>query len=123
MEKILLYVPLLKWYLSYGLKVTAIHKYLKYEPGKPFEWFPEEVSQARHDGDDNSALKQLGDTFKLKGSLFCGKMIEDLVKRKRTTFTTNEDLADKSSGLLSLRPWKKFMAHLRSIDEIVRLEL
>ena len=27
--KTLLYLPMLKWYLSHGLKVTAIHKYLK----------------------------------------------------------------------------------------------
>ena len=50
-EKILLYTPLLKWHLSHGLKVTIIHKYLKFESGKPFEWFPEEVSQARQNGD------------------------------------------------------------------------
>ena len=80
MEKILLYVPLLKWYLSHSLKVTAIHKYLKYDLGKPFEWFLEEVSQVRQDGDNNLALKQLGDTFKLRGNAFYEKMIEDLMK-------------------------------------------
>ena len=96
MKKILLYMPLLKWYLSHGLKVTTIHKYLNYKPGKPFEWFPEEVSQVRHYGNYNTALKQLGDTFKLKGNSFYGKMIEDLMKHKRMTFTTNEDLVDKS---------------------------
>ena len=47
MENIFRYAPLLKWYLSHGLKVTAIHKYLKSEPGKPFKWFSKEVSQIR----------------------------------------------------------------------------
>ena len=46
-SKILLYTLMLKWYLSHGLKVTAIHKCLKYESGKPFSWFPKEVSKAR----------------------------------------------------------------------------
>ena len=42
-EEILLYSPLLKWYLRHGLKVSAIHTYLTCNPGKPFEWFCEEV--------------------------------------------------------------------------------
>ena len=92
----LLYTPLSQWYLSYSLKVTAIYKYLEYEHRKPFKWFCKEVSQARHNDNDNSALKQLRDTFKLKGNSFYGKMTEDLVKHKIMTFTTNEDLVDQS---------------------------
>ena len=34
--EILLYTPMLKRYLEHDLKVIAIHKYLKYESGKPF---------------------------------------------------------------------------------------
>ena len=94
--KILLSTPMLKWYLSPGFKVTAIHKYIKYKSGKPFSWFPKEVSKARHDGDNDPALKQLGDTYKLKGNSFYGKMIGDLMKHQRITFTTNEDLVDQS---------------------------
>ena len=48
-NKILLYTPMLKWYLNHGLEVTAIHKYLKYTSGRPFEWFPEEVSNTQRD--------------------------------------------------------------------------
>ena len=36
-SKILLYTPLLKWYLKHGLKVTAYHELLKYQPGRPFD--------------------------------------------------------------------------------------
>ena len=95
-KKILLYTPLLKWYLEHGLKVTGIYKYLSYTPGKPFSLFPEEVSSARRNGDENPALKPLGDTFKLKGNSFYGKMIEDLTKHMRVTFTRNEDSVDKA---------------------------
>ena len=38
-EKILLYSPLLKWYLNHGLQITKIHKYISYTPGRPFKWF------------------------------------------------------------------------------------
>ena len=48
-KRILLYMPMLRWYLSHGLKVTLIHNYLKYESGKPFNWFSKEVSKARRD--------------------------------------------------------------------------
>ena len=47
-------------------------------------------------GDSNLALKQLGDTHKLKRNSFYGKMIEDLMKHVKTTFTTNEELVDES---------------------------
>ena len=87
---------MLKWYLNHGLKVTGIYKYLKYKSSRPFSWFPEEVSSARRDGDSNPALKRLGDTKKLKGNSFCVKLIEDLIKHMKTTFTSKEDLADQS---------------------------
>ena len=43
-ENILLYMPVLKWYLNHGLKVTGIYEYLKYKPSRPFGWFLEEFS-------------------------------------------------------------------------------
>ena len=52
-EKILIYSPLLKWYLNHGLQVTKIHRYISYTSGRPFKWFPEEVSSARRDADND----------------------------------------------------------------------
>ena len=101
-EKILLYSPLLKWYLNHGLQVTKIHRYISYTSGRPFKWFPEEVSSARRDADQDKnkgeageARKQLGDTAKLKGNSFYGKMIENLEKHISTKFTRDEKLIDK----------------------------
>ena len=93
-EKILLYSPLLKWYLNHGLQVTKIYKYISYTPGRPFKWFPEEVSSARRAADNDKNKKQLGDTAKLKGNSFYGKMIENLEKHISTKFTTDEKLID-----------------------------
>ena len=89
-EKILLYSPLLKWYLNHGLQVTKIHKYISYTSGRPFKWFPEEVSGARRAADQDKNKKQLGDTAKLKGNSFYRKMIENLEKHMNTKFTTDE---------------------------------
>ena len=94
-EKILLYSPLLKWYLNHGLQVTKIHKYISYTSGRPFKWFPEEVSGARRAADQDKNKRQLGDTAKLKGNSFYGKMIENLEKHISTKFTTDENLIDK----------------------------
>ena len=35
-KKILLYTPLIKWYLEHGLRITAIRQLVEHEPGKPF---------------------------------------------------------------------------------------
>ena len=94
-EKILLYSPLLKWYLNHGLQVTKIHRYISYTSSRPFAWFPEEVSSARRDADNDKNKKQLGDTAKLKGNSFYGKMIENLEKHMTTKFTRDEKLIDK----------------------------
>ena len=94
-EKILLYSPLLKWYLNHGLQVTKIHRYISYTSGRPFKWFPEDVSSARRAADQDKNKKQLGDTAKLKGNSFYGKMIENLEKHMNTKFTTDEKLIDK----------------------------
>ena len=94
-EKILLYSPLLKWYLNHGLQVTKIHRYISFTSSRPFKWFPEEVSSARRAADQDKNKKQLGDTAKLKGNSFYGKMIENLEKHITTKFTADEKLIDK----------------------------
>ena len=33
-------MSLIKWYLRHGLRLTAVHQLVEYEPGKPFSWFP-----------------------------------------------------------------------------------
>ena len=49
-KKILLYTPLIKWYLQHGLTLKAVHHLVEYEPGKPFSWCLKEVANARRKG-------------------------------------------------------------------------
>ena len=96
-KKIFLNTPLIKWwYLQHGLRLTAVHQLVEYEPGKPFSWFPEEVANARPEADKDPLKKQLGDFAKLKGNSFYGKMIEDLGRHKSTKFTLEERVVDKA---------------------------
>ena len=46
-KKILLYTPVIKWYLQHGLRLKAVYQMVEYEPGQPFSWFPEDVANAR----------------------------------------------------------------------------
>ena len=94
-KKILLYTPVLEWYLQHGLRLTVVHQLIEYEPGMPFSWFPEEVANARREADKDPLKKQLGDVAKRKGNSFYGKMIEDKGRHKRTRFTREERVVDK----------------------------
>ena len=95
-KKILLYTPLLRWYLDHGLKVTAFHQFLRYKRGKPFAWFPEEVADARRQADKDPDKRIVGDTAKLKANSFYGKMIEDVARHANTTFTSDERKVDQA---------------------------
>ena len=87
---------MLAWYLKHGLKVTAIYSYVKYVSGKPFKWFLEKSQVPDVMEIVTQNLKILEIHFKLMGNSPYGKMIEDLTKHTRTTFTTNENAVDKA---------------------------
>ena len=92
--KILLYTTFLKWCLGRGCEITAAYQLVEYEPGTPFAWFPEEVADARRQADKDPSKKLLGDTSKLKGNSFYGKLIEDLERHTNTRFTSKESDVD-----------------------------
>ena len=94
-KKILLYTPLIEWYLNPGLRLTAVHQLIEYEPGMPFSLFPA-VANARCGADKDPLKKQLGNVAKLKGNSFYEKMIEDLGRHKSTKFTREEMVVDKA---------------------------
>ena len=50
-KKILLYMPLLKWYIEHGRKVTALYRTIDYMPRRVFYWFVHEVANMRRKGD------------------------------------------------------------------------
>ena len=95
-RKILLYTPVIEWYLKHGLRLTAVHQLIEYEPGMPFSWFPEKLVSARRKADKYSLKKQLGDVAKLKRNSFYGKMIEDLGRHKSMKFTLKGTVVSKT---------------------------
>ena len=106
-KKILLYTPVIEWYLQHGLRLTAVHQLIEYEPGMPFSWLPEEVANARRETDKDPLKKQLGDVAKLKGNSFYGKM-------KSTKLTLEEGVLTKPLGLHILTIQKRLVGPMRS---------
>jgi hypothetical protein len=74
-KEILLYTPLLKWYLQQGLKITKFHCAIKYTPEKSFQQFADEVSDAWRAGDIDTAYELVAETMKLFGNSAYGKTV------------------------------------------------
>ena len=67
-KKILLYAPLLEWYLTNGLELTAVYRTIDYEPREIFSWFVKEVADNRRKGDADKDKALLAEVFKLLGN-------------------------------------------------------
>ena len=94
-KKVLLYAPLLQWYLTNGLKLTAVHRTIDYEPREIFTWFVKEVADNRRKGDADKDKALLAEVFKLLGNSAYGKFIEAVERQNRTLYTCNEHEVDK----------------------------
>ena len=72
---------------------------IEYKQGKPFSWFPEEMTTIRCEGYKDYLNKQLVDNAKLKRNSFYGNMIEDLGLQKSTELTRDKWVLDKHLDL------------------------
>ena len=97
-NKIILYSPLLKWYIQHGLEVTKIYKIIKYTAARPFQWFMDEVTEARRTGDSDPATAIVAETNKLIGNSGYGKFLEDVAKQETTVYTTDDKEVVKALG-------------------------
>jgi len=64
-ERMLVYAPLLRWYVINGAVVTKVSRAIDYEVGKIFTWFVEQVTEARQTGDTDRSKALLAKVFKL----------------------------------------------------------
>ena len=95
-KKILLYAPLLAWYLNRGLKLTAVYRTIDYEPREIFSWFVNEVANNRRKGDADKDKALLAEVFKLLGNSAYGKFIKAVERHTNTIYTCDEEEVDKS---------------------------
>ena len=109
-RKLLLYEPLLQWYVSHGANITALYRTINYQPTNALKWFVVEMTAARRTGDVDKNKALLADIFKLLGNSSYGKMIESLERQTRVIYTKDEKVVDRA-----LRS-----AYFEDLDEIGR---
>ena len=95
-EKILLYEPLLKWYLDHGAQITAVYRTIECKKQKIFGWFVDEVTEAGRSGDKEKSKALLVDIFKLLGNSGYGKLIEALERETNITYIRDEKVVDRA---------------------------
>ena len=94
-QKVLLYAPMLEWYLDHGLEITAVYRTIDYMPKKIFDWFVREVANKRRQGDAEPEKALLAEVYKLLGNSAYGKFIEAVERQTRVLYTKDEDTVDK----------------------------
>lgn len=94
-QKILLYAPLLKWYLEHGLKITVVHRTIDYVPQKTFKWFVEKVTEKARNGDQKAELALLTMIFKFLGNNAYAKVIKALERQTNIKYTKSESVVRK----------------------------
>ena len=115
-KKMLIYAPLLQWYLNNGLKITAVYRSIDYKPRKIFEWFVKEVADNRRKGDADKDKALLAEVFKLLGNSAYGKFIEAAERQNKTLYTREENEVDKH-----LR--SAWFADIEEIGDAYKIEL
>ena len=95
-EKLLVYTPLLLWYVDHGAVITAVYRTIEYTPGKVFGWFVEQVTGARRTGDVEKSKALLAEVFRLLGNSGYGKLIEALERQTNVIYTKDEKVVDRA---------------------------
>jgi len=88
-EKILIYAPLLKWYLAHGMEITQTYSFIKANSHNAFAPFMEQVSDARRDGDADKSKSMIADMSKLLGNSAFGRSGMDKSKHKDVKYMSD----------------------------------
>jgi len=85
-DKILLYTPLLKWYLDHGLEITKFYQAITYTPKQCFKGIADDIANARRAGDVDEDMAIIAETMKLIGNALYGRTVMDKSKHTTTSF-------------------------------------
>src|SRR6218665_2346400 len=85
-KRILLYTPLLKWYLQHGMVISKTHSFVRASRATPFKQFMLEVCEARRQGDVDKSKKMIADMMKLIGNSAFGRSGMDIGKHRKTVY-------------------------------------
>jgi len=125
-KKILLFTPLLKWYLKFGLKVTQIHRRVSSVANPVFSKFKDWVTKIRTVADDDPSQWIQGLLVKLIGNSAVGKNLTNKNKHTRVFYVdslavatkhvnspTFKDATEIKSGDKTIYEIQKFLAKIK----------
>ena len=95
-KKILLYAPLLAWYLNPVSSLRQCTEPSSTSLARSSGWFVNEVANNRRKGDADKDKALLAEVFKLLGNSAYGKFIEAVERHTNTIYTCDEEEVDKS---------------------------
>ena len=95
-QRMLVYAPLLLWYVNHGAVIKRVYRTIDYQPAKIFPWFVEQVTEARRTGDAEKSKALLAEVFKLLGNSGYGKLIEALERQTNVIYTKDEKVVDRA---------------------------
>ena len=95
-QRMLVYAPLLLWYVNHGAVIKREYRTIDYTPAKIFPWFVEQVTEARRTGDVEKSKALLAEVFKLLGNSGYGKLIEALERQTNVIYTKDEKVVDRA---------------------------
>ena len=95
-QRMLVYAPLLLWYVNHGAVIKRVYRTIDYTPAKIFPWFVEQVTEARRTGDVEKSKALLAEVFKLLGNSGYGKLIEALERQTNVIYTKDEKVVDRA---------------------------
>ena len=95
-KKILLYHPLLTWYIEHGLIVTKVHGMIHSKSCKIFKSFGELVSDERRKGDINEKYKVIGEEMKNVGNSAYGRTNMNKAKHNKTSYESRKKIFEIS---------------------------
>lgn len=93
-KQILIYAPLLKWYLSHGLVITKTYSFVRAAAHRPFKQFMLDVSNARRGGDADKSKTMIAEMMKLVGNSAFGRSGMDMAKHKTVSYTSDPKKID-----------------------------
>lgn len=89
--KILLYAPLLQWYLQHGLIITKTHCWVKAAKYAPFASFKDDITKARIAGDANEGDSVIAECMKLVGNSAFGRSGMDKSKHSEIKYVASNN--------------------------------
>lgn len=115
-EKILLFTPLIQWYLKHGMVITRIHQVVEFLPNACFKSFEETITSARRDGDLFPEQGIIADTMKLLGNSAYGGVIMQKEKHQKIKYVHSRGEAVMIANWQSFRKMEELGENFYEIE-------